>query len=193
MKRICVFCGSGSGHNGIYAEAAINLANIITKKKIKLVYGGGKVGLMGVIADQVLKNKGKVTGVIPHFLAEKEVGHDKLTEMIFVDSMHERKQKMSELADAFIALPGGFGTLEELAEIITWAQLGLIKKPIGILNVRDFFTPLLNQFDRMVEEGFLKTENRNLLIADANPESLILNMEKYTPIFTPKYLSGDET
>ena len=193
MQRVCVFCGSSSGFSNVYREAAEELADIITKEKLELVYGGGNVGLMGIIADRVLLNDGKVTGVIPHFLAEKEVGHHGLTEMIFVDSMHERKQKMSELADAFIALPGGFGTLEELGEILTWAQLGLVKKPVAILNVNDFYSPLLAQLDSMVENGFLKKENRELLISDSSPEALLEKIKIHKPASIPKWISRDET
>jgi len=193
MKSVCVFCGSSSGGNSIYREAAVNLGKALARHELGLVYGGGNIGLMGILADTVLHSGGKVTGVIPHFLAEKEVGHTGLTEMLFVDSMHERKQKMSELADAFIAMPGGFGTLEELAEIITWAQLGLITKPIGILNVNRYFLPLLQQFDIMVSEGFLRIENRNRIMTSDNAESLLELLKTYTPEYTPKWISPDET
>lgn len=193
MQKVCVFCGSSSGFSNVYRQAAEKLADVISKEKLELVYGGGNVGLMGILADRVLLNGGKVTGVIPHFLAEKEVGHDGLTEMIFVDSMHERKQMMSELADAFIALPGGFGTLEELGEILTWAQLGLVKKPVAILNVNEFYSPLLAQLDSMVENGFLKIENRELLISDSSPEALLGKIKKYKPTSVPKWISRDET
>jgi hypothetical protein len=193
MKKICVFCGSNPGFSEIYRKSTIELAELLIEKQLQLVYGGGKVGLMGFLADHVLRSGGIITGVIPHFLAAKEVGHNGLTEMIFVDSMHERKQKMSELADGFLALPGGFGTLEELAEILTWAQLGLIQKPIGLLNVDKFFSPLILQMDTMVEKGFLKTENRQLLLADETPSGLLSKMENFIPSKTTKWISKDET
>ncbi|HEX9651143.1 MAG TPA: TIGR00730 family Rossman fold protein [Cyclobacteriaceae bacterium] len=193
MKKICVFCGSNSGFSEVYRKSTIELAELIVERQLEIVYGGGNVGLMGILADHVLQGGGLITGVIPHFLAAKEVGHDRLTKMIFVDSMHERKQKMSELADGFIALPGGFGTLEELAEILTWAQLGLIQKPVGLLNVDKFYSPLILQLDMMVEKGFLKTENRQLLLADATPSGLLLKMDNFIPVKTTKWISKDET
>ena len=164
MKNICVFCGSSVGNNPAFTEAAKSLGQQLAANDIQLIYGAGNVGLMGIIAEAVLQNGGKVTGVIPDFLWDKEVGHTGLTEVHVVDSMHIRKQKMASLADGFIAMPGGFGTLEELAEILTWVQLELIKKPVGLLNVNGFYTPLLNQLDHMVQSGFLKAQNRALLI-----------------------------
>jgi len=193
MKRICVFCGSSSGTNSVYKDAALELGNLIAENNIELVYGGGNVGLMGFIADSVLGKNGKVTGVIPHFLAQKEVGHKGLSKMIFVDSMHERKQKMSELADGFIAMPGGFGTLEELAEILTWAQLGLVTKPIGILNVNGYYDNLLLMLDHMVAETFLKMENRNMLIAKDNSQELLTTMNAFVPSVIPKWITPEET
>ncbi len=193
MKNICVFCGSSSGFENDFKSASCRLAESIVKKNYALVYGGGNIGLMGILADEVLNNGGRVTGVIPHFLWEKEVGHGGLTEMIYVNSMHERKRKMSELADAFIAMPGGLGTLEELAEILTWVQLGLISKPIGILNVTGFYDPLIKQLDIMVSEGFLSPENRKLLLVSSEPDDLINKMEVYRPILKPKWMSKDET
>lgn len=193
MKSICVFCGSSPGFENDFKSASCRLAESMVKRGYSLVYGGGNIGLMGILADEVLSLGGKVTGVIPHFLWEKEVGHGGLTEMVYVNSMHERKTKMSELADAFIAMPGGFGTLEELAEIMTWVQLGLISKPVGILNVTGFYDPLIKQFDIMVTEGFLSTENRKLLLVSPEPDDLINKMEVYRPIFKPKWMSKDET
>lgn len=193
MQKVCVFCGSSSGFSDIYRKAAEDVADTICGKGLELVYGGGNIGIMGIIADRVLKGGGNVTGVIPHFLAEKEVGHSGLTELIFVDSMHERKQKMSEIADAFIALPGGFGTLEELAEILTWAQLGLVQKPVGLLNVNSFFNGLLEQLDLMVDQGFLNKENRALLISGNDINSLFSQLEAYEASDVPKWISRDET
>lgn len=173
MKSICIFCGSQFGNEEFYSEKAIKLARVIVSHNIELVYGGGKVGLMGVIADEVLRQNGKVTGIIPEFLFKKEVGHEGLTKLIIVNSMHERKLKMSSIADAFIAMPGGFGTLEELAEIITWNQLNLVKKPVGIYNVENFYDLLLKQFDLMVEKEFVNVNFRQQLIDSDDPELLI--------------------
>jgi uncharacterized protein (TIGR00730 family) len=167
MNNICVFCGSSAGNNIEYEIGAKALGKAMAQREIQLVYGGGKVGLMGIIADEVLANKGKVIGVIPDFLMQKEVGHKGLTEIHVVNSMHERKQMMAALSDGFIAMPGGLGTLEELAEILTWVQLELIKKPIGLLNVNGFYNSLITQLDHMTDEGFLNMETRkNLLVAD---------------------------
>lgn len=174
-------------------DMAIELGEVLTKHNFNLVYGGGNIGLMGVIANTVLQKGGKVTGILPHFLNKKEVGNLDLDELIIVESMHERKQKISELSDAFIAMPGGFGTLEEVSEMLTWTQLGLSRKPIGMLNVNGFYDNLLAQFDTMAEEGFLKKENRQMLVDDPNPTNLISKMLNYTPIETPKWLQSDQT
>lgn len=179
MKNICVFCGSSFGTKQIYRESAKTLGTMMADQKKNLIYGGGKVGLMGTVADAVMENGGEVIGVIPEFLYNKEVGHEQLTELIIVQSMHERKQKMAELADAFVALPGGMGTLEELAEISTWIQLGLIKKPIGILNTDGFYDHLFAQFDHMVDQGFVKQENRKVLLNIKNVEDIIATLGNY--------------
>ena len=193
IKSICVFCGSSQGNDPVFSNAARKLGLEIAKQGLTLIYGGGNIGLMGVLADQVLKENGKVHGVIPNFLSEKEVGHKGLTQMTYVESMHQRKQLMAELSDAFIAIPGGFGTLEELAEILTWAQLGLIKKPIGILNVNSFFNPLLSQLDGMVNAGFLRQENRDLLINHSSPNELLDAIKVFEPAYTPKWLKKEQT
>jgi len=193
IKSICVFCGSSQGNNADFSNQARKLGLEIAKQGLTLIYGGGNIGLMGVLADEVLKENGKVHGIIPHFLSEKEVGHTGLTQMTFVDSMHQRKQLISELSDAFIAMPGGFGTLEELAEILTWSQLGLIKKPIGILNVNSFFDPLLSQLDAMVDAGFLKQENRYLLIDQSSPIELLDALKMFEPAYIPKWLNKEQT
>jgi uncharacterized protein (TIGR00730 family) len=191
MKKICVFCGSSHGNKPIFMDYAKKMAAAIHARNMTLVYGGGSVGLMGVIADELLALGGEVIGVIPGFLAEKEVDHKGLTEMITVDSMHERKHKMSQLSDAFIAMPGGFGSLEELAEILTWAQLGLVNKPIGLLNVDGFYDNLIMMFDHMVDSSFLK--NRNLLLVDSEPEKLLEALEHYKPVITEKWMDEDQT
>ena len=179
MKNICVFCGSAHGTKQIYRESAKTLGTLMAHQKKNLIYGGGKVGLMGTVADAVMGNGSEVIGVIPEFLYKKEVGHEGLTELIIVQSMHERKQKMAELADAFIALPGGMGTLEELAEISTWVQLELIKKPIALLNIDGFYDHLFAQFDYMVDQGFVRPENRKMLLNVKSIEEVINQLEQY--------------
>jgi hypothetical protein len=193
MKNICVFCGSSSGNDPEYEEYAKKMAAALFKSNKSLVYGGGSVGLMGILADELLALGGQVIGVIPEFLAAKEVDHKSLTRMITVSTMHERKQRMSELSDAFIAMPGGFGTLEELAEILTWAQLGLVQKPIGVLNVKGYYDDLIRMFDHMTESSFLKAENRSMVQMDSEPEILLNTMEKFVPIITEKWLNKDQT
>jgi len=172
--NVCVFCGSSIGNNPVYQEAAYDLGRLMATSQHALVYGGGNVGLMGVIADSVMENHGKVIGVIPDFLLRREVGHRGVTELEVVSSMHERKKRMADLANAFIAMPGGWGTLDELAEILTWRQLGLITSPIGLLNVNRFFDPLLEQMRVMVKEGFLQKENLDLLKVEETPEKLLV-------------------
>jgi len=171
--NVCVFCGSGKGNNSAYAEDARELGSLLAQASIHLVYGGGNVGLMGVVADAVMEAGGRVTGVIPKFLMSREVGHGGITDLEVVDSMHQRKQRMADLADAFIALPGGWGTLEELSEILTWRQLGLITQPIVLLNTNRFFDPLLDQMSLMVREGFLQSGNLGFLQIAENPENIL--------------------
>ena len=173
MKRITAFCGSNPGARPEYAQAADALARAIVRRGLTLVYGGGSVGLMGRLADGVLRAGGAVIGVIPSALRDKEIAHAGLTEMRVVGSMHERKEVMTELGDAFIALPGGFGTLDELAEALTWAQLGLHSKPCGVLEVAGFFAPLLEYLDRATDEGFLQPVHRAMVLVDRDPEVLI--------------------
>ncbi len=171
--NICVFCGSGNGFDSVYAAAAGKLGTLLGSASMRLIYGGGNVGLMGVIADAVLAANGRVTGVIPTFLLDREVGHRGITDLEVVESMHERKQRMADLADAFVALPGGWGTLEELSEILTWKQLGLITQPVCLLNINRFFDPLLDQMRLMVREGFLKSDYFDLLHVENKPENVI--------------------
>lgn len=193
MKRITVFCGSSAGKNGKYTEEAFLLGKILAQKNIGVVYGGAKIGLMGAVADGALSEKGEVIGVIPDFLQTKEVAHTELSKMIVVESMHERKLKMHDLADGFIALPGGFGTMEELFEILTWGQLGLHKKPVGLLNMENFYQPLLNMLSQMTEQDFLKDINRKMLLSDNSIENLLTKMEQYQASETPKWLLESET
>ncbi|NJN40987.1 MAG: TIGR00730 family Rossman fold protein [Flammeovirgaceae bacterium] len=171
--NLCVFCGSSSGLNGIYEKTARDLSKLIGENNHTLVYGGGNIGLMGILADGVLQHKGKVVGVIPEFLVQKEVAHHGLSTLEVVSSMHERKQRMADISDAFIALPGGWGTLDELAEILTWHQLGLVKKPIGLLNINSYFNFLIQQMDLMVKEGFLPKETRQNLTVSETPVNLL--------------------
>ena len=178
MKRICVNCGSNSGNNPAYLEMAENLGQILAKRNLELVYGGASVGLMGKVADAVINSGGSAIGVIPKLFANK-VSHPGLTELYIVDSMHERKAKMFELSDGFIALPGGFGTIEEITELLTWAQLGINKKPCGIINVEGYFDKLLEFFDRGVADGFIKIEHSEMLIVEECPGALLDIFDEY--------------
>lgn len=191
INSICIFCGSSTGNAPHYVQAAEALGTVMADRGKRLIYGGGKVGLMGSIADTVLKHQGEVTGVLPHFLDKKEVGHTGLSELILVETMHERKKIMSELADAFIAMPGGFGTLDELAEILTWIQLGLIKKPVALYNINGYFDHLVLQMDLMVREGFLKQQNRELLLLGTDPVQLLEDMEDFDMPDTDKWLFSE--
>jgi uncharacterized protein (TIGR00730 family) len=192
MKSVAVFCGSSSGSDPIYRAQAAMLGRILAQENICVVYGGAKVGLMGAVADAALSEGGKVVGVIPKFLRSKEIAHDRLTELIMVESMHERKTKMHELSDGIIALPGGFGTLEELFEILTWAQLGLHKKPIGLLDINSFYDHLKQLLQTMVEKGFLKTINYDMLLISDDINDLINQMKRYSAPFIPKWISEEE-
>jgi uncharacterized protein (TIGR00730 family) len=191
MKRICVFCGSSQGSRPEYGAAAEEMAAELVRRNIGLVYGGGNVGLMGIIGDAVLNAGGEVQGVIPEHLMAREVGHKGLTKLHVVGSMHERKALMADLSDAFVALPGGFGTLEEFCEVVTWTQLGLHPKPCGILNVLEYYSALLRMFDHAVEERFLKSENRALVLARDKPADLLQALEEWRPIHVEKWLSRE--
>jgi len=193
MKNIAVFCGSSFGKNDIYTEQAELLGEAIAKKGLGLIYGGAKVGLMGVIANAALDAGGKVIGVLPRFLQTKEIAHTDLTELILVDTMHDRKAKMSELCDGVIAIPGGYGTMEEFFELLTWGQLGLHKKPVAILNVNGFYDGLIALADNMVTQGFLKQFNRDMLLIDDNIEKLLNKMEKYKAPPVNKWISKETT
>lgn len=173
LKRLCVFCGSRAGTHPRYREAARRLGLALASRGMGLVYGGGSIGLMGVVADAALSSGGEVIGVIPAFLNDLEIGHRGVTELRVVNSMHERKAIMAELSDAFMALPGGFGTVEEFCEVLTWVQLRLHAKPCALLNVHGFFDPLLRLFDQQVAEGFLSPQNRALVLAGPEPEPLL--------------------
>lgn len=189
MKRICVYCGSNSGSRPGYADAARALAEELVRQNIELVYGGAEKGIMGVIADTVLALGGNVHGVIPNFLCDKELAHENLTELHVVSSMHERKTVMESLSDGFIALPGGFGTLEEIIEIITWGQLRIHAKPCGLLNTDHYFDSLLAYLDHACDEGFLRRENRQMLLVDDNAPDLLQQFEQYSAPLVEKWVN----
>jgi uncharacterized protein (TIGR00730 family) len=192
MQVILVYCGANPGTKAIYKEAAEKLGKVLAENNIRLIYGGGSLGLMGIIADAVLAKNGQVTGIIPHFLDRMEVGHKSLPEMHKVETMHERKALMEKLCDGIITLPGGYGSMDELFEILSWSQLGLHQKPVGLLNLNGFYDHLLKQLDVMVEEGFLKVENRNLLIESDNIEDLMEKMSNFKPSFHEKLLKREQ-
>jgi len=186
MRRICVFCGASAGQRPLYRQEAERLGRLLAGRGIELVYGGGNIGLMGAIADACLGAGGAVIGVIPQALMGKEVAgrsvdHRALTRLEVVDSMHSRKARMAELADGFIALPGGFGTLEEFCEVLTWGQLGFHVKPMGLLNIDGFYDPLLAMFDRAVADGFLRPQNRAMVLTDADQSRLLAALAAYRP------------
>ena len=191
MKRICVFCGSSAGSRPEYRGCAEELGVELTRRNIGLVYGGGNVGLMGAIADAVLAAGGEAIGVIPEHLMNREIGHKQLTKLHIVRSMRERKATMADLSDAFVALPGGFGTLEEFFEVLTWSQLGLHLKPCGIVNVLGYYTPLLAMLDHAVSERFLKPQNRALVLARDTPSELLQALEEWRPVHVEKWLDRD--
>lgn len=179
MKKVAVFCGSSLGFNEIYKNEAIKLGTHFAKNNIGMVYGGGKIGMMGVIADAIIENKGNVIGVIPGLLRHEEVAHTNITEMIVTKTMSKRKVKISKLVDGYIALPGGFGTLDEIFEALTLNQLGIEQKPVGVLNTNGFFDPLISQLDLMVSEGYLKQSNKEMLLVSKSVEDLISKMLNY--------------
>jgi len=192
MKSITVFCGSSFGSEEIYKEQAVLLGQTLAKQNIQLIYGGANVGLMGAVADGVLLEGGKVIGVLPHFLQSKEIAHQDLTELILVETMHERKTKMNDLCDGVIVLPGGYGTLEEFFEMITWAQLGLHKKPIAILNINGFYDDLIKLVQNMVDKGFLKQINQEMLLVSDSIDELLEKMKNYCAPSVGKWISKEE-
>ena len=180
IKNLAVFCGSSSGINSIYIEHAEEFGRELAKNNKTLIYGGAQVGCMGALADASLHGGGNVIGVIPQKLRDVEIAHDRLTELHVVNTMHERKSKMAELADGFVALPGGAGTLEEWFEVFTWSQLGYHEKPCGLLNVNNFFDPLINMLDHTIEQGFMNKNYREMIIVSSNPKELLEKMDSYT-------------
>ena len=193
MRRICVFCGSSAGARPAYAEATAEVARLLAGQGKGVVYGGGHVGLMGVLADTAMATGGEVIGVMPQALVDREIGHTEISELRVVGSMHERKALMADLSDAFIALPGGAGTLEELFEVYTWAQLGLHDKPCGLLDVEDYFSGLVGFLDHAVDERFLREEHRGMLIVEREPRALIERLAQFEPrAVTPKWIDREE-
>ncbi len=191
LNKICVFCGSSDGNDPAINQAAISLGEVFVENNITLVYGAAKIGIMGTLAKSVLKGNGSVIGIIPDFLKMKEVVHLGLTQLITTQNMHERKLQMQEISDGFIALPGGFGTLEELFEIITWLQLGLHSKPIGLLNTNGFYDDLIKLIENMVKKGFVSIENYDLLLVDSKIENLLQKMKNFKQPEIPKWLNSN--
>ena len=188
MKSICAFCGSSTGKNDTYKNHARQFGKLLAKYNITLIYGGGKVGIMGVLADSVLETGGQAIGVMPKNIVELEISHNRLTKLHIVNNMHERKALMADLADAFVALPGGFGTFDELSEILTYNQLRITDKPIGIFNINAYFDHLLKFFDHSVAENFIRKEHRNNLIVDDNAENLLNKLKAYKPVHITKWI-----
>ena len=193
LNKICVFCGSSDGNDDQITAATVELGTLLAQKDIALVYGAAKIGVMGTLAQTMLDQKGEVIGIIPQFLKKKEVVHLGLTELITTQNMHQRKLKMQEVSDGFVVLPGGFGTLEELFEMITWLQLGLHTKPIGLLNVNGFYNHLLLLLETMVRKGFLKMDNFELLLVDTSVENLLEKMTDFKAPQIPKWLSPNRS
>lgn len=193
LERIAVFCASSDGNDEVITAESYRLGQVMAEKGITLVYGGSKLGLMGEVAEGALRNNGKVIGVIPDFLKTKEVVHNRLSQLITTNDMHERKLKMHELSDGFIALPGGFGTFEELFEIVTWGQLGLHRNPIGILNINGFYDDLIAMLKTMVRKELLRKENFDMLLIAENIEELLEKMYNFKPLPVPKWLNKEQT
>ena len=192
LRNVCVFCASSSGSREDYRSATVALSTELVRRRIRLVYGGACVGLMGLLADSVLKHGGQVVGVIPRALVDREIVHRGLTELHIVESMHERKALMATRADAFVALPGGFGTLEEFCEVVTWTQLGIHRKPCGLLNVAGFYDSLLALFDRAVRDGFMKPQNRAIVAAETDAAALLDRLSVPPGRSEPKWMSLDQ-
>ncbi len=187
IRRLCVFCGSSTGNKPIYAEAARHMGAAMASQGIELIYGGGRVGLMGAIADEVLARGGKVTGIIPKFLADREVAHTGLTELVLVHSMHERKAMMAEMSDGFVAMPGGVGTFEEFIEIMTWSLLGLHGKPCAVLNTDNYYDGMLQLFSHASAEGFLADRHKAMVLEDNDPVRLVKRLQDYRHTTSPKF------
>jgi uncharacterized protein (TIGR00730 family) len=192
MNTICVYCGSSVGSREEYAQAAAEVGRLLAERGLRIVYGAGNIGLMGVLADAALQAGGEVIGVIPHALVARELAHNGVSDLRIVDSMHERKALMADLSDGFLALPGGFGTFEELCEMLTWLQLGIHQKPCGLLNTLGYYDHLIAMFDRAVDDRFLRPQHRELLIVDDQPASLLERLQTTSPPDVHKWLDRDE-
>ena len=192
IESMAVFCGASITNDQYILQSASALGNLLAQRSITLIYGGAKIGIMGTVADAVLELGGNAIGVLPYFLQTKEVAHEQLSDLIICESMHERKTKMYELSDAFIALPGGFGTMDELFEILTWAQLGLHQQPIGLLNINGFFSPLCTMIDTMLDKGLINTNTHSLLLVDEEIESLFEKMQNYIAPDLPRWLDSND-
>ena len=193
MKSVAVYCGASSGTNELFTQQAQAMGRALAERGFTLVYGGGRVGLMGAVADAVMQHGGRAVGVIPDFLADKELAHTGLSELHIVKTMHERKLMMADLAEGFVAMPGGYGTLEELFEVLTWGQLGLHRKPIGVLNVAGYYDHLLQALNHMADEGLLRRENRNQLLSHPEPHGILDAMLAYEPVSLEKWLTPKTT
>ena len=193
IKRVCVFCGSSKGFRPAYVKAARDMGKALLRRGTGVVFGGGRTGLMGELADTAMAGGGEVLGVIPRALVAREVAHHEITQLVIVRSMHERKAKMMELADAFVAMPGGYGTFEEFCEVITWAQLGLHQKPCGLLNVEGYYDSLLNLFNKGVDDGFINPTTRELVLEAADPDVLLDKLSYYKPPIVEKWIERDES
>ncbi len=192
MKRVCIFCGSSVGAHPSYVESARAIARLVAAQRVGIVYGGGNVGLMGVVADAAIEAGGEVIGVIPDGLVARELAHRGISRLEVVGSMHERKALMADLSDAFIALPGGFGTFEEFCEAVTWTQLGIHTKPCGLLNVDGYYDALLALFDAGVRQQFIRPENRRIVVAHSDPAALVDELARWRPVATQKWIGKDE-
>jgi len=192
VQRVCIFCGSSFGARESYRRAAVQLGESLAAHKIGVVYGGGNVGLMGALADAALAGGGEVIGVIPGALVAREIAHDGLSDLRVVGSMHERKALMADLSDAFIALPGGYGTLEEFCEMVTWSQLGILTKPCGLLNVGGYFDPLIAMLDRATQEGFIPAKNRALVLEETEPERMLEALQRWEAVPEERWILGEE-
>ncbi len=188
IKTICVFCGSSKGKGEMYSNDALKLAEWLLKEEITLVYGGANVGLMGILADRMLESGGRVIGIMPEALVKREVAHENLTEMHIVGGMQERKALMADLSDAFIAMPGAYGTFDEIFEVLTWNQLGIVDKPVGLLNTGGYFDPLLSMLDHAVEENFLRKEHRDILICETEMKVLLEKLNAFRPVVAQKWI-----
>jgi uncharacterized protein (TIGR00730 family) len=193
MNSVCVFCGSSTGRDPLYAEVARRVGETLARRGLRLVYGGGRVGLMGEVARAALASGGEVVGVIPEALMRRELAYDDLTELHVVATMHERKALMAERADGFVALPGGFGTFEEFCEVLTWSQLGIHAKPVALLDVKGYYQPLLALFEHAVAEGFVRPLHRALVLSDADPDRLLDAMSRFVPPTVEKWVRPSET